>query len=223
MTPILIIEGVTGGGKTSVIKELRRLIDVSVSFIEEETTLGLIMDQIRDPEWMKNPEFDALASVMETLEDDLSRNPQRRYLVERFHLTAYALTGYWEKLQEFDMRMHELGARMVLLTYPDRLVERRSILRIERNNWAEGMIQYYGSKEKAISAVVDSQRSRWDGLSRTSIPFLHIDTREQDWLLYASLIKTFWSEGQDVRNTPDVLRSEVKVKSHKNSSETLEK
>lgn len=81
---------------------------------------------------------------------------------------------------------------MVLLTFPPELAELRSIQRDDRKDWAQGMDKWYGSRTQAVEAVVESQRRRWEGLERTKLPVLHIDTREQDWRRYAETVMAYW-------------------------------
>lgn len=43
MKPVLLVDGVTGAGKTSVLAELRKNLGGDVTFIPEEETLGDLM------------------------------------------------------------------------------------------------------------------------------------------------------------------------------------
>lgn len=93
---ILILEGVTGAGKTSVISELCQLVAPDVEFIPEDDTLGDLMNQIRDPSWCAQPTFAALDSVLARLSEDrlepgVAPQNGKCFLVERFHFTAFAL------------------------------------------------------------------------------------------------------------------------------------
>jgi hypothetical protein len=191
--PVLIVDGVTGAGKTSVIAELRRRLPAEVEFIPEDDTLGDLMDQIRDEAWRAQPVFPALEGVLTRLEKALAENPQRRFLVERFHLTGYALFPEWKWYECFDARLRALGASIVLLTYPPHLAEARSIRRPDREAWDTGMDAYYGSRDAAVGAVLDSQRLRWEGLLKTHLPFLHIDTRTQEWRRCAATVHAYWT------------------------------
>lgn len=118
--PILIIDGVTGAGKTSVVTELRSRMPPTVEFILEDDTLGDLMDLIRDPLWRAQPTFAALDSVLLRLEGGIANANDARFVVERFHLTAFALFPQWEYYQTYDERLGKLGAAMVLLTFPPR-------------------------------------------------------------------------------------------------------
>jgi len=96
LSRVLVVDGVTGAGKSSVLRALRSLLDASThgpltEFIYEDDTLGDIMDQVRDPDWRKAPSFEALEAVVTRVEKALAAVPSRRFVLERFHLTAYAL------------------------------------------------------------------------------------------------------------------------------------
>ncbi len=196
---ILIIEGVTGAGKSSVLRELRARIDASpegagTRYILEDETLGAIMEQERDPAWRAEPTFEALERVLERMERELAETPSRRFVVERFHLTSYALLPEWSYLERFDDRLARLGTLQVVLTYPEVLVEQRSIERPDRQEerWAQGMDARYGSRSAAIEAVVQSQRRRCEGMRKSHLQFLQLDTREPDWAQCAEIALGFW-------------------------------
>lgn len=195
MKPILIIEGVTGAGKSSVIGALGVSLPRGAELIIEDETLGELMDQVRDPAWRARPRFDALEAVLERIERRADEAPGAAFLVERFHLTAYALFPEWERLDAFDARLAALGACVVLLSFPRADAEPRAIERRDRPEWAEGMDAWYGSRAAALAAVRSSQELRWDALTKTRLPFLHIDTRDQEWSRYARTIRAYWEPG----------------------------
>jgi predicted ATPase len=205
LSRVLVVDGVTGAGKSSVLRALRSFLDVSprgplTEFIYEDDTLGDIMDQVRDPEWRKAPSFDALEAVVMRVEKALAAVPSRRFVLERFHLTAYALHPDWKRLKQYDRRLANLGARQILLTYPSCLAEKRAIERPDRDSqqWSAGMDDWYGSRRSAVAAVVQSQRRRWSALQRSALPFLHVDTRENRWTSYAEATLVFWNDGAPV-------------------------
>jgi thymidylate kinase len=199
MKRVLIIDGITGAGKSSVLREMRKRMAESseghaTHFISEDETLGEIMNQVRDPAWRATPTFEALQDVLDRVEQELAMDPARRFIIERFHLTTYALFPEWERLERFDARLARLGAVQVLLSYPEELAEQRAIERADRleEKWAQGMDAWYGSRVAALDAVIQSQRRRWEGLRKSTLPFLHLDTREAHWPRYGATILAFW-------------------------------
>jgi hypothetical protein len=169
-------------------------------FIYEDDTLGDIMDQVRDPRWRKAPSFDALEAVVTRVEKELATEPSLRFVLERCHLTAYALHPDWKRLKRYDRRLATLGAKQILLTYPSGLAETRAIERPDRDDrqWAAGMDDWYGSRRSAVAAVVQSQRRRWTALQRSALPFLHVDTREENWTSYAQAAFVFWNNSEPI-------------------------
>jgi hypothetical protein len=115
--PILIIDGVTGAGKTSVLTELRSRMASTVEFIPEEDTLGDLMNQIRDPLWCAQPTFAALDSVLQRLEDGITNASNKHFVVERFHLTAFALFPRWECYQHMTSGSESSEPRLSYLRF----------------------------------------------------------------------------------------------------------
>ena len=199
MTKIAIIDGVTGAGKTSVVTLVAEICRSScwdeVLVIDEDRTLGNIMDQYQTPDWQANPTFEAIESTVMFLEQmSASPRPDRKLiLVERLHLTTYALFPKWEKLRVFDVRLGRLDAMNVLLTFPPGEIEARSIERPDRLNqdWAAMMDRWLGSRTNAVREIGRSQQRRWRALALSRLPFLHIDTRRRDWTRYATTMVSF--------------------------------
>lgn len=199
MKRIVIIEGVAGAGKSTIVREIESWFDSAQErgrlkvFLEDET-VGDIVSLVSDPGWQEHPHFETLDRVIRELEDEFTGSPEKLFLIERFHLTSFALFPRWELVQKYDAQLANLGAVHVLLTFPDGLVEERSIERPELRaaGWSEGMDRWYGSRAAAIDAATKSQRGRWEGIRRSALPFLHLDTREKDWSRYVRTIMKFW-------------------------------
>jgi len=197
---IAIIDGVTGAGKTTVIGLLASLFRDSpnrhdVIVIDEDMTLGAIMDQVRDPAWRAHPTFEAIESTIAQLEAAAlsTTSVPRLILVERLHLTAYALFPDWRKLRGFDQRLARLNAVSVLLTYPPEDTETRSIERPDRaaQGWAQATDAWHGSRRNAVREIKISQQRRRRALDLSRLPFLVVDMRAQDWTCYVRTIAAF--------------------------------
>jgi hypothetical protein len=205
LTRIAIIDGVTGAGKTSALGLLETICRKGpwekVIVIDEDRTLGNIMDQFQDPAWRAAPTFEAIESTVAFLEQTAASAGASRQLilVERLHLTTYALFPKWKYLQTFDQRLQKLDAVNVLLTFPPGEVETRSIERPDRadHNWAAGMDQWLGSRSNAVRDIRRSQQRRWQALKFSRLPFLHIDTRKRRWMQYARTIATYLEPAED--------------------------
>jgi hypothetical protein len=53
------------------------------------------------------------------------------------------------------------------------------------------MEEWYGSREAAMKAVVLSQHRLIRALANTRLPFLQVDTRQQEWARYAESIVAY--------------------------------
>lgn len=188
LKPILIIEGVTGAGKTSIISHLRHILPSQTRVIPEEETLGNVMSLVNDERWAAHPTFEHFERILAGFRQLQGPHP---IVLERFHLTAYALLPNWEVLRSFDTILAELDAHLVLCTFPNNLIENRSIDRADDPGYADTMIGYYGSRNAAIEAVRVSQERRVQALSMTRLPFLHLDTSDNAWTDYAKSIRMF--------------------------------
>lgn len=184
MRRLVVIEGVTGAGKTRTIAALRAWgvrAGHPVQVIDEDVTLGSFLDDVRDPAWLARPAFPGLDDGLEALDRLLRADADALVLVERFHLSVYALFNRWRLLRRYDGALHALGAVQVLLDYHPSLTEQRSLLRPDRADWASGMDQHYGSRRLAITAVRQSQARRRQALLLSQLPYLHLDNSPGHW------------------------------------------
>lgn len=200
---VLVVEGVTGAGKSSVLREIVRALSKRggpvPTVIPEDDTLGRIMSQARDPAWRGAPTFEALEQTLDWIESgSLREGLGARFLVERFHLTAYALHPDWSCFAPYDARLAAMRARLVLLTYPEAMAAERSLDRPDRvgERWADEMASWYGSREAAVAAVRDSLRRREEALALTALPHLVLDTTDRDWTRLAAAALAFWDDAR---------------------------
>jgi hypothetical protein len=196
----LILEGVTGAGKTRVLDALladprtRGLLGTGRVWREEET-FGPLMDEVKDPSMTDVRRCARLRRVMQALaRGSLDRGEAFGFLLERFHPSYYALMPNWRLYAQVDEALGRLGGRLALLTYPSDQAAGRALAprpgdEVDRE---AGLSAYFGSREKAVEAVLASQARRLELLERTSLPFLVIDTAARDWAFYARQAIEFW-------------------------------
>ena len=174
----VILEGVTGTGKSSTIAALARPPLV----ISEEETFGELMDETtREP-----------AVFLRRLDAVCTRLEQERpagFLLERFHLSYFALEPTWSSYREIDARLVDLGVSIVLLVVPEERLRDRSLMREEygATDW-QGFVMHFGSEEKALEALRVSQARRIEALSLTLLRSTVIDTSAKDWPAYAAAL-----------------------------------
>ncbi len=187
---LLVIDGLTGTGKSSVLTALisrLKTLQASYRVIYEEETFGELMDEIRAgvPEnfcWR----LKAVLNKLSELQTDW-------VILERFYLSYYALVPEWARYSEFDQQLNKLGAQLVLLTYPPERVAQRALYRYERQGWAEGYIDLYGSEAATLEALQTSLKQREKAFELSQLPKLKIDTSASDWTAYAELIQNWVS------------------------------
>lgn len=172
----LVIEGVTGAGKTSVLAALRRREAFSGFLgteLLEDQTFGELMDELKEPEDDESARCWRLWSALVRLE-----RANGGFVLERFHPSYYALLPDWSLYEELDEKLWRLGARVVLLSYDEALIDARAL---ERPGAAGSLEAYYGSKDAARKAVSDSMRRRRECLGRSALPWLELDASSMDW------------------------------------------
>lgn len=192
---LLIVEGVTGAGKSQLIKHIRESHaardGLPVFVVDEDITLGTFLTDVLDTAWRKQPHFGGLEAGLAAADELRRAHPNALVILERFHLTAYALLERWDPLVPFDRLLGQRGARQILLDYHPRLTETRSILRQDRPEWGAAMDAEYGTRKKALATVRQSQEKRRRALALSRLPFLHLDTSEGKWSDFANIAIAF--------------------------------
>jgi thymidylate kinase len=180
----LILEGVTGAGKSSTIAELATIATFK-RFDEDATFEDFMGDLARDRQVARSKAVERLNRVL----DAASAADSQHVLFERFHFSCVALDGEWEPYDSVDRRCAEFGVKVVLLTIPQSQLAARSLYRAEYNgrDW-QGFLERYGSEASALEELEQSQRRRIEALRRSRLEHLRIETAARDWPLYARQI-----------------------------------
>ena len=196
---ILIIEGVTGAGKSETLRALGRQPAFAARLgpgrvISEEDTLGEVMDEIAQLGGPPARHVGRLDRVLAALERESEAAPDARFVLERFHLSYYALLPDWDLYVAYEHALERLGCACVLLTLDPSALAERSLERDDRRgtDWTAGMLAHYGSRDAALTAIARSQQRRLGALALTRLPTLVIDTTGQAWDDYAREILKWW-------------------------------
>jgi hypothetical protein len=196
---VLIIEGVTGAGKSETLRALGRQPAFAARLgpgrvIPEEDTLGEVMDEIAQLGGPPARHVWRLDRVLAALERESKAGPEARFVLERFHLSYYALLPDWALYEAYERALEPLGCASVLLTIDPAALAERSLERVDRRGtgWTEGMIAHYGSREAALAAIARSQQRRLDALALTRLSTRIIETTGQAWDDYAQEILKWW-------------------------------
>ncbi|MFN8576482.1 MAG: hypothetical protein U0354_06470 [Candidatus Sericytochromatia bacterium] len=180
----LIIDGITGAGKSIIIKKLKELLkETSLEIIYEEETFGDLLEDIEKKDINLLYRLD---KVIQRIIND--RN--KFYILERFHLSYFPFINDWSLLENYDLKLKELNFEIIMLDYDDNLLFDRALNHndVIKNELEGELIKYFGSHENAIKAYKESKDKRLSSLSLTKIPFFKIDTSKKDWDKYTKQI-----------------------------------
>ncbi|MFN8673185.1 MAG: hypothetical protein U0457_14035 [Candidatus Sericytochromatia bacterium] len=185
----LIIEGLSGAGKSIIIKLLeKKLQEKNIDYIlyDENETFGDLTEEIKD---INNSDIDKCFRLYNILKK-LNINSELKIL-ERFHLSYYALIQDWNLYKEIDEELFKDNFLIVFLDYADNLIFDRAINHADlKHDGLALAIDFFGSKEKAFEAYLNSKNNRKKALNLTKLKFIEIDTSEMLWEKYTSEILT---------------------------------
>ncbi|MEK7434709.1 MAG: hypothetical protein AABZ74_16360 [Cyanobacteriota bacterium] len=189
----LIIEGLSGSGKSKIIKKLelflnKNNIDYKIYF--ETETFGDFMDELSDKNKSDSEKIYRLNDILNKIEKD---SKETLIILERFHLSYYALIDNWDLYFKIDELLSEKNFLLVLLEYNQDLIIERALNHFDiKENGLELAVEYFGSLEKAIEAYTQSKINREIALKKTKIPNIKIDTSSMDWNFYLEEIILFY-------------------------------
>ena len=196
----ILIEGVTGSGKTQTLqalmhhKEFSTLLGSGRVFAEEET-FGEVMSEIQESGASNEHYLRRLTHILGLVEAQVVSSRDRAgFVLERFHLSYYVLLPDWDLYASFDERLARLNCLTVLLSIPEQDVARRCLDRQDRagTSWTEDMLTHFGSREGVMDAVIQSARRRREAARMSGLPLIEIETSSGSWSEYANKIVEVW-------------------------------
>lgn len=192
----LIIEGVAGTGKSSLLSLLKKdakflIQHPGFKIIDEETTTGELVVELRNPSLSDEDRYSRLIHLLPQIRKELEDG--KFLILERFHPTYYALMPNCSLADNFDEELFKLDFGCVLLDLPDEDLEMRSFSRpeMEEQNWMQNLTSWYGSKEAAVEAFTDSQRKRREYFQKSKLQSITISTKGKDWRSYLEEVREF--------------------------------
>ena len=141
----LILEGLTGAGKSQTLAAMGRRGLLPSVVVSEEETFGDIMEEIDAGPIASAFLVRRLASVIARVDTTPS------FVLERFHLSYYALAPTWSHYAWIDDALVAANVALVLLTIPEADLRVRSLLRREHG----------GADWQAFGARFGSEGRRW--------------------------------------------------------------
>jgi hypothetical protein len=195
---VLILEGVTGAGKTSTIKALQRI--ASFELVDEAATFDDFVSEFSaDPEAASRHARDRMTVILDQIE---AAGDSRRHVLERFHFSQIALGSEWKWYRNIDDRCAALNCRVVVLALPDDQLPSRSLYRVEYDgaDW-QHLILLHGSEERALDALRRAQSARIDAIKQSCLPYRIVDASEKAWDRYAFEIARWMGWSAEGRST----------------------
>ncbi len=192
MKSSIIIEGISGAGKSKVISEIKKIMagcsPENLEVIYENTTYGELMDELNDASQTDSDRCKRLESVY----DLIARETGKFFVIERFHPSYYAVMPEKDLYEKIDGKMAVLGFKLVLLSYSDEKLNERAFNHKDGGLGLAGRIEtYFGGAEAAINKFIDSKRKREEYLKFTRMDHTIIMTDEMNWAQYAIKILEF--------------------------------
>jgi hypothetical protein len=183
----IIIEGLTGTGKSQIISHLKKTEDNTNKYqiIYETETFGEFMAEIDEKITGKEKLF-RLTNCLEKIR----KSGEQKFILERFHFSYYPFLNNWELYRKIDQELKDLNFMIILLTYQEKLLEERALNHrdVLNSTGSEVLVEYFGSLENALLAYKESQSKRIECLKYTKLPYLELDTSEMKWQNYVPKI-----------------------------------
>jgi hypothetical protein len=193
---ILILEGVTGSGKSSTVRALQAC--AAFKLYDEDATFDDFLTQFWDnPGAAAGRAVRRFASILTEIEKDPSQN----CLLERFHFSPIAVGSDLAWYQAINERCAALGCKVAALTIPEEELRLRALNRKEYcdKDW-QFLIARYGSVEASLGVLRAAQRRRVEAIGASGLPSLLIDTSAMAWDDYAAQIARWagWVRADDL-------------------------
>lgn len=190
----LIIEGIPGTGKTTLLQRLRQdnianKLKCSSEFIFSEEITQRVLEKPYNKGCIdKGQNIKLLENIISPLENYQTRllnrdwnNLQFYYILERFHLTHVSYYPYltWEDVEKIDSRLNNLGSKICLLTMESKVFIERIINR-RGEPWRKYLSRYGSTEEQIVKHYLGQQQDMIDLASKTKLPLLILDTTYMD-------------------------------------------
>lgn len=198
----IILEGYSNAGKTSLLQALKQYqahedaSELSVVILGEHYTQILNNVQGTLTRLTREEHLELLRNRVEMLKslNDWASflGPWKRksrglfFILERFHLNhrvAFSNSDDTE-ITAIEHQLFELGAKCILLTVSDDIVEER----IQSRNPNEWMNKSKAYIEQSCKELIETQNALRIQAARSIIPTKEINTDHKDWNEYARLI-----------------------------------
>jgi hypothetical protein len=214
----LLIEGISGAGKTTVLTGLRSRLpsltqEAHLLFTEQYTQR--LVTSATEKTGLYESVIKLLCHYVTFLEglkrrydvSIFSSHPRRvsidvAFLFERFHLGQYILQGFEpdDAFSGLDDRLAVLGAKLVVLTIPENLIFERCVVSTQRfrgSGWKDYQAAWKLDNDGIVARYIDEQFNLLRLARMSAIPLQVIDTADQDWGRIQSEVFAFWQAREE--------------------------
>jgi thymidylate kinase len=198
----VILEGYSNAGKTSVLRAIKQYQSQDESAERSVVVLGEHYSQILNNNHGKNVSLSRdehlnllkeRVEMLKKLNDwAIHLGPASRrsrglfFVLERFHLNHRVAFPEYDDTEIIDIekQLIELGAKCILLTISDEVVEER----IKSRNPGEWLNKSESDIGRACKELIGTQNKLRYNVTRSIVPTLEINTDNKEWNEYARLI-----------------------------------
>lgn len=191
----LILEGIVGSGKSSILRFLRKQIIESgaSSLILDEAITERHLEPLRSSDVVHSiKHLNRLVQLMQNLYDlesaaQKTNHSSVQFLLERFHFShCLDIAGFdrFEAYKDIDQQMLGLGSKLVVLVLREDFIRDRSVVstkKLRGEAWTHYLEQISKTEEGVVSYYVAQQKQFVALCSRSSIPSMVVDTSNGDW------------------------------------------
>ncbi len=195
----LIIEGISGTGKTTVLKELLR----SNQYLNRKYLSSLVLSEHhtqrvlekKDHEGTITPDDNinllmSIVHILKVFSDGLNHRDwisqdyvEHRfiYILERFHFTHVYQYEHmnWELAKPIDNELHNLGAKLCILTVND-IQLRERLFRRKNPCWMKYLKKFGATEEEIVARFMRDQEKILEMSKDSALPTIIVDTSSID-------------------------------------------
>ncbi|MBN1648244.1 MAG: hypothetical protein JW874_09440 [Spirochaetales bacterium] len=192
----LILEGISGTGKSTLIKKMlqhERWIKkscISSIVLSEHQTQRVLEPKERTKGLTVNDNLELLNNILgflESVHDRLGKTDWKQrsrtnqvvpFLLERFHLTHVYHYKHmtWDSVSDLDRRLSRLHTKVILLHMGEKYIGERIILDPDKNGWQNYLKQYGDTPAKIRKRFEEKQNDLLALAEKSCLPVLRIDT-----------------------------------------------
>ena len=179
MKNLIIFEGITSSGKTTLEKFLAEALPRSTVISEGTTLMPLV----------ENTDANLAQKFLKEQLKIISENPAKTIIIDRFHFThAFRTQSDLYTFSAIETDLQKIGTVLVvfLTIEPSHIQERiEETIQYRKDDWKKGA---QGSLEEKVAYYANQQHTLQSFVASTSLPTLTIDTTNKAWNEYAKEI-----------------------------------